>query len=235
MGSKWSCQRAGVMGSLGFKLLTSRAALWRIVVYGWSVVSGRLSRMELQLSSLDMNNAWTRVRRHFSLRQRFIWRIRRRWKKIWWSMRCDWSLTRYCREELQDHAPHLTDFAWPFISVSICSIRKISVSISTYLRSRITTVSFDSFRKLLKTFLFDKWLLYERICGSCINLRREMFIIIIIIIVIQQFLQYQSLTFKFKITRFLNDLPYVKLGSCYRRDLGVSFSTCSRSRITIMR
>ena len=37
-------------------------------------------------------------------------------------------------------------------------------------------------RKLLKTFLFDKWLLHERICGSCINLRGEVFIIIIMII-----------------------------------------------------
>ena len=46
------------------------------------------------------------------------------------------------------------------------------------------SLSFDSFRKLLKTFLFDKWLLHERICGSCINLRGEMFIIIIIIIII---------------------------------------------------
>ena len=45
------------------------------------------------------------------------------------------------------------------------------------------SLSFDSFRKLLKTFLFDKWLLHERICGSCINLRGEMFIIIIIIII----------------------------------------------------
>ena len=44
------------------------------------------------------------------------------------------------------------------------------------------SLSFDSFRKLLKIFLFDKWLLHERICGSCINLRGEMFIIIIIII-----------------------------------------------------
>ena len=45
------------------------------------------------------------------------------------------------------------------------------------------SLSFDSFRKLLKTFLFDKWLLHERICGSRINLRGEMFIIIIIIII----------------------------------------------------
>ena len=44
-------------------------------------------------------------------------------------------------------------------------------------RMKDPSLSFDSFRKLLKTFLFDKWLLHERI-----NLRREMFIIIIIII-----------------------------------------------------
>ena len=48
-------------------------------------------------------------------------------------------------------------------------------------RMKDSSLSFDSFRKLLKTFLFDKWLLRERICGSCINLRGEMFIIIIII------------------------------------------------------
>ena len=35
--------------------------------------------------------------------------------------------------------------------------------------------------RMLETFLFDKWLLQERICGSCINLRGEMFITIIII------------------------------------------------------
>ena len=50
-------------------------------------------------------------------------------------------------------------------------------------RMKDPSLSFDSFRKLLKTFLFDKWLLHERICGSCINLRGEMFIIIIIITV----------------------------------------------------
>ena len=36
---------------------------------------------------------------------------------------------------------------------------------------------------LRHSILFDKWLLHERICGSCINLRGEMFIIIIIIII----------------------------------------------------
>ena len=51
-------------------------------------------------------------------------------------------------------------------------------------RMKDPSLSFDSFRKLLKTFLFDKWLLHERICGSCINLRGEMCIIIIIIIII---------------------------------------------------
>ena len=48
-------------------------------------------------------------------------------------------------------------------------------------RMKDPSLSFDSFRKLLKTFLFDKWLLQGRICGSCINLSGEMFIIIIII------------------------------------------------------
>ena len=50
-------------------------------------------------------------------------------------------------------------------------------------RMKDPSLSFDSFRKMLKTFLFDKWLLHERICGSCINLRGEMFLIIIIIII----------------------------------------------------
>ena len=54
-------------------------------------------------------------------------------------------------------------------------------------RMKDPSLSFDSFRKLLKTFLFDKWLLHERICGYCINLRGEMFIIIIIIIIISYF------------------------------------------------
>ena len=52
-------------------------------------------------------------------------------------------------------------------------------------RMKNPSLSFDSFRKLLKTFLFDKWLLHERICGSCIYLRVEMFIILIMIIIIQ--------------------------------------------------
>ena len=51
-------------------------------------------------------------------------------------------------------------------------------------RMKDPSLSFDSFRKMLKTFLFDKWLLHERICGSCINLRGDMFLIIIIIIII---------------------------------------------------
>ena len=42
--------------------------------------------------------------------------------------------------------------------------------------------SINSFRKLLKTSLFDKLLLHRRICGSFINLRGEMCLIIIIII-----------------------------------------------------
>ena len=53
--------------------------------------------------------------------------------------------------------------------------------VDRWMSSKDPSLSFDSFRKLLKTFLFDKWLLHERICGSCINLRGEMFIIIIII------------------------------------------------------
>ena len=43
-------------------------------------------------------------------------------------------------------------------------------------------MSIDSFRKLLKTFLFDRRLLHKCICSSFINLRGEMFLIIIIVI-----------------------------------------------------
>ena len=53
-------------------------------------------------------------------------------------------------------------------------------------RMKDPSLSFDSFRKLLKTFLFDKWLLHECICGSCVNLRGEMFIIIIIITILYE-------------------------------------------------
>ena len=47
-------------------------------------------------------------------------------------------------------------------------------SIVTIAQSRTETLfSADDLdlSKLLKTFLFDKWLLHERICSSCINLR----------------------------------------------------------------
>ena len=50
-------------------------------------------------------------------------------------------------------------------------------------RMKDPSLNLDSFRKLLKTFLFDKWLLHKRICGFSINLCGEMFIIIIIIII----------------------------------------------------
>ena len=59
-------------------------------------------------------------------------------------------------------------------------------------RMKDPSLSVDSFRKLLKTFLFDKWLLHERICGSCINLCGEMFIVIIIIIIIMKKLEVRN-------------------------------------------
>ena len=46
-------------------------------------------------------------------------------------------------------------------------------------RMKDPSLSEDSFRKLLKTFPFDKWLLDKHIWGSFINSPEEMFLIII--------------------------------------------------------
>ena len=93
MGSQWSCQRARVMWSLGLNRLTKCAALWRIVVYGWSVLSGRLIKMVLSFSQVWI---WLMLEQEtvdiFSLRQRFIWRIRRRWKQQDLATEEMWSL-----------------------------------------------------------------------------------------------------------------------------------------------
>ena len=71
-----------------------------------------------------MTNAWTRVRRHFSLRQRFIWRIRRRWKKhdlvteeMWFVI--DSVLSR------RTPRSRTTSDGWMQQSLSICTARSL--------------------------------------------------------------------------------------------------------------
>ena len=58
---------------------------------------------------MAMTNAWTRVRWHFSLRQRFIWRIRLRWKQQDLATEEMWSLVSHwqCVVEISKIAHHV--------------------------------------------------------------------------------------------------------------------------------
>ena len=114
------------------------------------------------------------------------------------------------------YQPNSTNMiCWPISEVNadrskdILSVMTLNVNLDRHWDTGLSVSTSLVFCKIYRHnnwLTFDKWLLHERICGSCINLRGEMCIIIIIIIITEIIKTYFSLQLLFHMMTMLHEL-----------------------------